>query len=345
VEALRESEERFRTIANSAPVMIWMSGTDKLRTYFNKPWLEFTGRTMEAELGNGWAEGVHPDDLENCTDAYSQSVDRREPFRMEYRLKRHDGEYRWIIDIAVPRLNADGSSAGYIGSCVDDTDRRLAEEALRALSRSLIHAQEEERKRIARELHDDINQRLAMLAVELQQLQKTPRLSASRRNERIDKLFKYTTEIACEVQALSHRLHSASLEYLGLVPALQGFCDEMIRHQNVEIDFQHRGVPKSIPQDVALALFRVTQEALHNAVKHSGVCKFGVRLFGTAHEIQLSVRDSGVGFSPEAAMPTRGLGLISMRERILPLKGRISVVSKPGQGTEITVRVPVEKAA
>ena len=127
---LRESEARFRLVADSAPVMIWMSGTDKLCTYFNWPWLGFTGRSLEQELGNGWAEAVDPEDLQKCLDTYIQSFDRREAFRMEYRLRRHDGEFRWILDIGVPRFNPDGSFAGYIGSCIDVTEQRRAQEQL-----------------------------------------------------------------------------------------------------------------------------------------------------------------------------------------------------------------------
>ncbi len=127
---LRESEARFRLVADSAPVMIWMSGTDKLCTYFNWPWLDFTGRSLEQELGNGWAEGVDPEDLQKCLDTYIQSFDRREAFRIEYRLRRHDGEFRWVLDIGVPRFNPGGSFAGYIGSCIDVTEQRRAQEQL-----------------------------------------------------------------------------------------------------------------------------------------------------------------------------------------------------------------------
>jgi PAS domain S-box-containing protein len=128
---LRESEARFRLVADSAPVMIWMAGTDKLCTYFNKPWLDFTGRSIDRELGNGWAEGIDPEDLLRCMDMYIRSFDRRESFRMEYRLRRHDGQFRWILDIGVPRFNPEGSFAGYIGSCIDLTEQRGSEEQLR----------------------------------------------------------------------------------------------------------------------------------------------------------------------------------------------------------------------
>jgi len=137
---LQESESRFQFVADAAPVLIWMAGVDKLCTFFNKPWLQFTGRSMEQELGNGWAEGVHQDDLERCLQVYTSAFDARQPFVMQYRLRRDDGEYRWISDQGVPRYDAQGTFAGYIGSCVDVTELMTKDEALR---------QSEERMRLA----------------------------------------------------------------------------------------------------------------------------------------------------------------------------------------------------
>jgi PAS domain S-box-containing protein len=137
---LRESESRFQIVADAAPVLIWMAGVDKLCTFFNKPWLQFTGRSMEQEFGNGWAEGVHQDDLERCLQVYTSAFDARQPFVMQYRLRRDDGEYRWLSDQGVPRYDAQGTFAGYIGSCVDVTDLMTKDEALR---------QSEERMRLA----------------------------------------------------------------------------------------------------------------------------------------------------------------------------------------------------
>ncbi len=128
---LRKSEELFRLTADSAPVMIWMSGTDKLCYWFNQGWLDFTGRAMEAEIGVGWADGVHPDDFDRCVETYVAAFENREEFRQEYRLCRYDGEYRWILDSGVPHFHPDGSFAGYIGSCIDIHERKQVEESLR----------------------------------------------------------------------------------------------------------------------------------------------------------------------------------------------------------------------
>jgi PAS domain S-box-containing protein len=339
-QAVRESEERFRLVANTAPVLIWMSGPDKLCTYFNQPWLDFTGRSLGSQIGNGWADLVHPDDRERCWDTYSQAFDRGQPFSMEYRLLRHDGQFRWVLDDGVPRISPDGSFAGYIGSCVDVTERRAAEEVLRKVSGRLIEAQERERSRIARELHDDITQRLAVLAIGIEELRK----NSGGPGDQIESLYNATLDISSTVQALSHRLHSSKLEYLGLVAAIKSFCSEFAQQHNVDVDFSHGTIPASLPYDVSLCLFRVLQEALRNAVKHSGARRFRARLQWADGKLQLTVSDSGVGFDTRAAMKSPGLGLISMRERVNLVKGTLSIISGPKQGTEITVRVPVAEA-
>jgi PAS domain S-box-containing protein len=345
-QTLRESEQRFRLVANTAPVMIWMSGTDKLCNYFNKPWLNFTGRTIEEELGNGWVEGVHPDDLQGCLYIYTQAFELREEFTMEYRLRRHNGEYRWVEDRGVPRFNLDGSFAGYIGSCYDITERKQVSETLATFSGRLIQAQEEERRRIARELHDDINQRLALLAVELQNLKRMSSDSPAEVHDLIQELFNRASELSTDVQSLSHELHSSKLEYLGIVAAMKSFCNEFAAQHGVEIDFGHSNVPADLSMDVSLCLFRVLQESLRNAEKYSGERQFEVRLLGADNEIRLSIRDSGVGFDPaEMAIANRGLGLISMRERVSLVKGSISIESRPMGGTEITIRVPLARGA
>jgi PAS domain S-box-containing protein len=336
--ALRESETRFRLVADTTPALLWMADAAKLCTYFNKPWLDFTGRSIDLELGNGWAEGVHREDLQRCMDTYTQAFDRREEFRMEYRLRRYDGEYRWILDIGVPRLNQDRTFIGYIGIGIDITDRKLAEAAVANVSRKLIEAQEQERTRIARELHDDVGQRLALLAIELEQLQQDlPTEGRSRMGE----LQKQTSEIASDIQSLSHELHSSRLQYLGIAVAMRSFCNEFGAQQNLEIDFKTHDLPSPLPPDISLCLFRVLQEALHNSAKHSGVRHIEVQLWGTSDEIHLAVSDSGAGFDREGAKQSRGLGLISMEERLKLVKGTFSIESQPKRGTNLHARVPL----
>jgi PAS domain S-box-containing protein len=340
-EAVQESERRFRLVANTAPVLIWMSGPEKLCNYFNQPWLDFTGRPLEAELGDGWLEGVHPEDLKICLDIYTRAFDLRQSFRMEYRLRRHDGEYRWVLDIGVPRLNLDGSFAGYIGSCLDITDHKLAAEALAGVGRRLIEAHEEERTWIARELHDDINQQVALMAIELERCdQNLPKFEAEA-HDHIRRVHQHLSDLGNDVQALSHRLHSSKLEYLGLAVAADGFCKELSEQQKVEIEFSHAGIPRSLTKEVSLCLFRVLQEALQNAVKHSGERHFKVEFHGTSGEIQLIVSDPGIGFDQQEAIDRCGLGIISMRERLQLVGGQFSIESKPGWGTTIHARVPL----
>ena len=338
--AFRESEKRFRLMADTAPALIWMAGPDKLCTYFNKPWLDFTGQSIDSELGNGWTAGVHPDDLQRCVDTYTRSFDGREEFRMEYRLRRYDGEYRWIVDIGVPRFDQDRSFIGYIGIGIEMTERKRAEEALTNVNRRLIEAQEKERTRIGRDLHDDIGQRLSLLTVELEQLHHDPP-NLPQVRYRIGELHKQASEIATDIQSLSHELHSAKLQYLGIVTTMRGFCREFGQQQKVEVDFKTHDLADDVPPDISLCLFRVLQEALHNSAKHSRARHFEVRLWGTSDEVRLTVTDSGVGFDREAARQGRGLGLISMEERLKLLNGTLAIETQPEKGTAVHVSVPL----
>jgi PAS domain S-box-containing protein len=595
----RESEGLLRLVADSLPLLVWISGADKRCTYFNKPWLDFTGRSLESEIGDGWADGVHTADLQQCLDTYARAFDLREPFMMEYRLRRHDGEYRWVLDTAAPRFDPEGSFVGYIGACFDVTEfrraeaertvaddrlrlamesgksvgwdwdlktnrdtwfgdlatifgiasnlyvghvedfrrsvhpddrglvwtavkdameshspytaefrvvwangtvrwvaakgqfyysaggdaermlgmavditerkdaeellrrkemelkeaqrlagvgswqwdqatdavvwseelyriagrdpslpavnykehgqlytrqswerlqgavetalrtgepyelvlemvradgthrwimargeaqrdstghlaglrgtiqditeRKVAEDALSSMNGRLIEVQESERARIGRDLHDDIGQRLAALAMALEHVKGLPDASGETVSC-LDALQEQTAEIITAVQALSHELHPPRLMYLGVVSAMQGFSGELSRQKHVEIDFRHENVPRSVPPDVSLCLFRVLQEALHNAVRHSRVRQFNVHLRGTGDAVHLAIRDEGVGFDVDAASRGLGLGLNSMRERLKLVGGELFIESQSTRGTTVLARAPVQRS-
>jgi len=344
-KAVRESEERFRLVANTAPVLIWMSGRDKLFTYFNQPWLEFTGLPMEVQLGNGWAEFVHPEDWKSFMDTYTVRFDRREQFHREYRLRRRDGEYRWVLDIGVPRLNPDGSFAGYIGSCIDVTERKIAQDALAALSGRLIEAQDEERKRIAREIHDDYNQRLAVLAIDLEELAENVGESSGEGSQKVHELFNRISELGADLHSLSHRLHSSTLESLGLVAGLKAFCVEFSDQQGIQVDFASENVPRGIPGDMALCIFRIAQEALRNVKRHSGANRAEVRLEWSDNSLHLSVFDRGRGFDSNKPSVECGIGIRSMEERLRLLGGQLEIHTRPMEGSRIHAWLPFKIAS
>ena len=261
---------------------------------------------------------------------------------MQYLLRRHDGEYRWVSDIVVPRFNDDGTFAGYIGSCVDVTERKRAEEALSTIGRRLIEAHEEERTWIGRELHDDINQKLAIVAIEMDRWSQEE--SRAKFSEHLRNAKKRIMEVSTDVQALSHRLHSSKLDYLGLVVAAGSFCKEVSEKAKVDVQFSHWAVPSTMPKEVSLCLFRVLQEALQNAIKYSGVSRFHVYLRRTSDGLELTVADEGKGFDEREEFSGHGLGLISMRERLQIVHGVLEIKTQTGAGTTILARIPLQTA-
>jgi PAS domain S-box-containing protein len=338
---LRESEKRFRVMTDTTPSLVWMCDAKGKMTYLNERRIAFTGPNPDAGFGDTWIAYVHPDDQMKILDTLSRSLKTRQPFSQEYRLRRSDGVYRWMFDVASPRVNGDGSFGGFIGSAIDTTDQKLAQAALERVSGQLIEAQEKERSRIARDLHDDICQRLALLSMEIQQANRSSEESPAATKKSLEDIRKHCSEIAGDVQSLSHQLHSSRLDYLGIVAAIRGFCGELSKQDEINIVFSATDVPAHLPKDISLCLFRVAQEALHNAVKYSGVSQFTVELSGMEGEVQLVVSDAGAGFDVQAAKRKGGLGLLSMQERIRLVHGRLSVESTPWQGTRIIAAVPL----
>ena len=245
-----------------------------------------------------------------------------------------------------PIKDATGRLVGFSKISRDITERKQIEQAFADVSRKLVKIQEQERTRIARDLHDDINQRLAMVAIEVDQLRQNLPDSAAELGQRLDEIREQITGVSIGVQSLSHQLHSPQLEYLGIVAAIRSFCREFAKRRQVEIDFAHgNDIPQHVSQEVSLCLFRIVQEGLNNAARHSTAQRFEVRLDRLVNELYLTVCDHGAGFDPAAASNKEGLGLISMRERVRLVGGTIVIESRPMGGTCIAVRVPIPSAS
>ncbi len=336
-KAVRASEERYRLAQQAARIgtFEWNirrgvnTWTPELEAMYGLPPGGFGGTQTAFE------NLVHPDDRAGVIKLADAAMKSGQLTKGEWRVVWADGSVHWIAGRWQVFMNASGEPERMIGVNIDVTERKWAEEAILAVNRRLIEAQEQERTRIARELHDDISQRLAMLAVELEQVRNDP----SEIQERVSELRKQTAEISDSVQALSHDLHSSRLEYLGAVAGMKSWCKEFGERQGMQIDCR-QDVRSTLPPEIGLCLFRVLQEALHNAAKHSGVKRMEVQLHEESDEIHLTIRDLGNGFDVEAARTGRGLGLTSMQERVRLVNGKIEIESKPMGGTTIHVCVP-----
>jgi PAS domain S-box-containing protein len=336
---LRRSEQKFSKVFRQSPLGITIArATDGRYLDVNEAFELQTGRNRDEIIGrtpieiNLW---VNPD---KRAAFMKQMLEVGSAKNLEVRLRRKDGQIRTSLGSAeMIEVNAEPCVLSVIA---DITERKQAEEALASVSHKMIEAQEKERTRIARELHDNINQRIALLAVEFEQLQQSDSGLIEARRKMTD-LLQHITEIGLEVQAISHRLHSSKLEILGVVAACRSFCREVGERHHVIVDFAAEGIPRVLPQDIGLCVFRILQESLNNAIKHSSAQHFDVRLRVISEEIQLTVHDFGLGFDVPAALSGKGLGLISMRERASLVKGTISITSKYLAGTEIILRAPI----
>jgi PAS domain S-box-containing protein len=336
-QTLRESEQRLRlaTQAGRMYAYDWDITTDVVVR--SSEHVDILGLTEPLRFPHQqFVDNIHPDDRPKFLAAIAGLTPENPTGEVTYRALGPDGTLVWLKSNGRGFFDAEGRMLRVIGMVADVTDVKRAEEALAGMSRKLIQAQEQERARIARELHDDINQRLAMLAIELEGLPDNP----SEVSSRVQELRKQTIEISNDVQDLSHDLHSSQVEYLGAVAGVKGWCKEFGQRQGIQIDCSHDGRSILSPE-IGLCVFRIVQEALHNAAKHSGVKRMEVQLHEESDQIHLTIRDLGKGFDVGAAMKGPGLGLTSMQERVRLVNGTIEIQSKPMGGTTIHVRVPL----
>jgi PAS domain S-box-containing protein len=282
---------------------------------------------------------LHPDDRERVAKVWRHQLEKRLPYDLEYRAVRPDGSIRWVHALGSGYYDELGTPLRMVGVVFDMTELKEAGQERLDLAGRLINAQEQERSRLARELHDDFGQRLAMFAVDLAQTEEMVKEPKVR--EELRKLGSEIDEFGTDLRSVSHRLHSSTLEILGLTAGVQSFCAEFSSQHAIEVEFVHKGIPKSTNPDTALCLFRIVQEGLRNVRKHGHATKVDVCLQGNAEAISLTLSDNGVGFKLSDCVASHGIGLRSMRERARILGGTSKVQSWPGQGTRIAVTVPL----
>jgi len=347
---LRESEQRFRVITDASPVLVWMAGTDKLCYYFNKGWLDFVGRTLEQESGNGWAENVHPEDFDNCLQIYVNNFDARRPFEMECRMRHHTGQYRWILDRGVPRYASDGTFEGYVGGCLDIHDQKEAAEKVRIADdmTRLMKAQDEEQRRIARELHDSAGQTLAVLGMNLAQLVRRAEGVAPELAREGKEIEAMVQQLHREIRTTSYLLHPPLLDESGLASALNWYVEGLAERSDVVITLDVADNVGRLPSDMELAIFRLVQECLTNIHRHSGSKTALIRVVCEGEIVRTEVRDHGKGISPERLLDIQsrgsGVGIRGIRERIRQFHGEMKIESH-GSGTSVIVSIPMPKEA
>jgi PAS domain S-box-containing protein len=337
--ARRMSHARFEAFADTLPLPVWVSTTDGRVVYGNERWAE-AGASHAPEDDEHWTARVHPDDRERAAAAFALAAARGEGFEVEIRVRAVGGTYRWSVCSATPQHLSDGSVQVFVGACWDATAKHRAEAAFTQVAGKLVAAQEAERGRIARELHDDVGQQVAVLASRLDGMVQSYRPRSADLRAALAHARATAQEIAATVHALSHRLHPAKLRLLGLVQTLDGLCRDEASSSGIEIRFSARDVPASLPEPITLCLFRVSQEAIRNALAHSGATVIDVHLQGAADTLTLRVTDNGRGFDPLASQAS-GLGLLTMRERVELVGGTLAVEAAQPTGTTIRADVPL----
>jgi len=340
-EDSRHTREHLTQLLETTKVVSWEAEVENQRfTYVSDQAVKMLGYST-----NNWyepnflASHIHPDDRRRVLSTFRKRTRPAENFELTFRMIGSDGRVAWVQNL-VSVMPENGVSGRMHGFMIDISERKRVEETLKLLGSRLIAAQEEERKRIARELHDDLNQRMAVLSIELEQLSQKIGKSLGL-GKRVHKIQLQAQEISSDLHRLSYKLHPSKLDHLGLAAAVKSLCDELSLSGKLKVHFHQSGVPADLPKDVTLCLFRIAQETLRNCVKHSGAEFVQLLLTKTNHAIRLSISDNGCGFDRRSDLMDKGLGFISMHERLRLVGGEIKICSEPQRGTRIDVLVPL----
>jgi PAS domain S-box-containing protein len=336
-------EIQNRTLAHVRAI-VWAADAPSFRTSFLSGQVEqILGFPVQAWLDDPelWKKQLHPEDRRWVLEYSRKAVREGRNHEFDYRMLTADGRVVWLHQ-NVSLVREHGQPLHLIGISFDVSALKCAQEELRILGGRLLSAEDQERARIARELHDDIGQRLSMVSIDLGLVQSTAAASMEEFRCTMSEAKKQISEIVQDISAMSHGLHSYVLDSRGLAAASADFCKNLEARRKVVINFRSRNVPQELPREMSLSLFRVLQEALQNGLKYSGVKAFEVTLFGSSRNVELTVRDEGRGFDVKEVMKRSGLGLTSMQERMKLIGGDFSIDSRVPGGTTIRAQLPIK---
>lgn len=340
--ALHERGPRFRRLLETTKAVPWEADARTwCFTYVGPQAIDLLGYPLDEWYEPGfWASHLHRDDRERTIRHCLESSQRYKDYAFEYRMTAADGSTVWLHDIVSVEY-ADGEPWMLTGFMIDVGASNVAAEARRQLAGRLLAAQEDERQRLARELHDDLTQRLAGLAIEAGRLERRLPSSETPALRHLRTIKDRLIELSYDVHVLARRLHPPILEHLGLATALEAECGGLLRRSGLSVAYDFEDVPSDLPRETAVCIYRVAEECLRNVVKHAGTDQASMRLGVEGDTLVLRVRDEGVGFDPAAARGAAALGLASMEERVQLIAGKLYVRSCLGRGTEIEARVPL----
>jgi PAS domain S-box-containing protein len=333
----------LRLLSESIEEIFWFVEVNPERLVYISPAVErvmgWKPERFYADMGF-WLACVHEDDRNRVKEAYSGWLSGTLPeYRIEFRFRLPDGRVRWMADHGALLYGERGRIQFATGIAKDISAQKQAEEDLRRLSGQLISAQEEERKRLARDLHDHVSQTLTLLTVELEQLNRDDETTPTQ-HDLLSVMRNQLRNLSSDLHGLSHQLHPSKLKHLGLVSAMRAMCRELER-AGLRVNFSDHEVPRQLPDEVSLTLYRVMQEGLQNIRKHSGVSTADAELKKTSTFLTFRLQDQGKGFDLQNPKSGEGLGLSSMRERLNAVKGTFTIKSSIGYGTVLEASVPL----
>ena len=347
-QGIVESERRYHTLAEVSPVGIFHTDAAGSTTYVNPRWCQISGITYEKAMGNGWFEAVHPDDRDMLRRNWEEATRHQQVSVSEYRFVRPNGSTAWVIGQAIPERDADGAIVGYVGTTTDITDRKLAEkemeessQKLRQLTTHLLNIREEERKRIGREIHDELGQQLTAIKMDISWIAKKTDPSQEAFKTKLQNVIALLDGGNQSIRRILNELRPVILDDYGLLEALRWQAQQFTANTHIPVAMTASESDMRIPEEISTCIFRVFQEALTNITRYAKATQVKVSLDIDSDSVLMNIEDNGLGFDTELTKTKKSFGILGMKERVASLNGRFDLSSVPGNGTRISIHIPI----